>query len=86
MKIAAIISKIREINNSDEFAERLADWMGVYGSPEGDHEEDCECRICFTIAVTDCIERIHQNEQDEKILSAVKERLNFYKNIVETLQ
>lgn len=45
-------------------ADVIADWCGVYGGgPEfGDHDDDCPCRICFTIAVTNRIREAVANE------------------------
>lgn len=36
------------IETPQELAERIADWAYVYGAgPDGDHPDDCKCRMCF---------------------------------------
>ena len=48
----------------DEFAEALADMIGIYGcGPEGDHLSDCKCRICFVSEMTNRIRQSVANEQ-----------------------
>jgi len=34
-----------------ELAEHIADLCGIYGCgpEEGDHPDDCKCRICFVV-------------------------------------
>jgi hypothetical protein len=63
-----IIRQIDGIETVDEFREYLADAFGIYGSPEkDDHPEDCGCRICFTIAVANCVERISDTDGRLKV-------------------
>jgi len=53
-----------EIETLDDLVEDLADKFGVYGAgPEGDHPDDCKCRICFTIGMK---ERIRSAVEVEK--------------------
>lgn len=38
--------------------EDLADKLGIYGPyPEGDHPDDCQCRICWISAMRDRLRR-----------------------------
>ena len=57
-----------ELETVEELADAIADMVGVYGcGPEhGDHEDDCNCRMCLVIDMTD---RIRQAVENEEILS-----------------
>jgi len=41
------------IETLDDIVKQIADWCGVYccAIGDGEHAEDCKCRICFTIGL-----------------------------------
>lgn len=53
----------------DELAEQIADWCMAYGAgpEEGDHPDDCKCRMCFVEMVA---RRIRQAVDNEDLLKA----------------
>ncbi len=58
------------IENLDELVEDIADKCGVYGTPpEGDHPEDCPCRMCFVIGFKDRIRALINREIKEKLMA-----------------
>jgi len=49
----------------DELAESIADMSGVYGAaPVGGHDDDCACRLCFTVGMARRIRESVTNEED----------------------
>jgi len=51
----------------DELAESVADMAGVYGAataPPGGHDDDCGCRLCFTVEMARRIRESVANEED----------------------
>lgn len=50
------------IEMPQDIAEELADLLGIYNSAES-HLEDCKCRVCFVIGITD---RIRESVANEK--------------------
>lgn len=50
-----------------ELAEAIADMAGEYGPvPEGDHTDDCSCRLCF---VSDMERRIWESVDNARRLT-----------------
>jgi len=46
-----------------DLAEELADMLGVYGAAPDSHVEDCECRLCFTVGMSQRIRESVENER-----------------------
>ena len=58
--------KMVELETVEELAEAIADMADVYGiSTFKEHEDSCECRVCFVLKMT---ERIRQAAANEKLL------------------
>jgi len=46
-----------------DIAEELADKFGIYGTHNEQNPNDCKCRVCFVVGMTDRIRRAVDNEQ-----------------------
>lgn len=53
------------VETPQDIAEEVADQIGVYGAAE-EHDDDCECRVCFVTGLT---ERIRISVENEKLLN-----------------
>jgi len=51
-----------------DLAEEIADELSIYDIAE-EHEEDCNCRVCFVIGLT---KRIRDSRDSELVLSGRK--------------
>jgi len=47
-----------------DLAEDIADLLGVYGAPPETHADGCECRLCFTLGMSQRIRESVENERD----------------------
>ena len=54
-----------QLETPDELADLIANWLHCYGSHSDDGECAKDCRLCFTVAVT---ERIRESVKNEKLL------------------
>jgi hypothetical protein len=63
-----MVIQMVELETVEELAEDIANMADVYGiSTFKEHEESCECRVCFVLRMT---ERIRQAVANEKLLYA----------------
>lgn len=53
------------IETLDDIVEQIADWCGAYGCGigDGEHAEDCKCRICFTIGLKERVRKAVEVER-----------------------
>lgn len=49
------------IETPEDIAEELADTLGIYGAAK-EHNENCKCRVCFVVDMTDRIRQAVRNE------------------------
>lgn len=71
------------IETVGELAEAIADYSGVWGANncqcgcneneewDGDHQDDCACRMCFVSEIT---RRIKESVNNSQILDAMQAR------------
>lgn len=55
------------IETTEELAEHIADLCNIYNqNPEDDHNENCNCRMCFVAYIR---ARIKQSVKNDNLLS-----------------
>jgi hypothetical protein len=73
------------IENLDELVEEIADMCNVYGTPpeDGDHPQNCECRMCFVIGLRDRITALKEHEYEAKLAKQSAEITRLMKIIID---